>query len=732
MAKLPSAGDIVRQTPNPSSIPLQDTRTRAVDLTPMSEAADRVGRAISGAGQQVYNVQREQELQDARDREHLKQERDRMDNLRVEEAFNTLRDKQLDLTLGDNGYANLKGAQVVNAKTPILDQYPKMFDDAVTEVSSGLQTDAQREKFKMRADAAKVSFKSDLIRHAIGETDKFNDEVHAGTLATEERAAAANWFSPDALDKSKARIQAVTEDSYSDKPQEYKDAKLAESYQRINSAVVSQAIAAGKSDYAQQYMKANIDKMNVSDVIRYSSDISKAKEEAQIGAAVDSTMADLPQRINPNDSDRLTALVAKAESGNRDYNSRGEVVTSSAGARGRMQVLDSTAKNPGYGVVPAKDDSLEERARVGRDYLTAMIKNYDGDVTKALAAYNAGPDTVDNAMKSAKKDPTKNWAEFLPDETKKYVGKITSEYAAGDNPVEQPTILDIKKRVADKLQGAPRAVIEKAQAKAEAAYGDVKAAASQKSDSVLEDIQARVDSGEIKSYNDLTPTELTTLGGKRVSARTYIDAAGKREENLLELSPAATTQYYAMYTDPIALKNTSISDIMSMAGDLGHQRVNALLQKRAEYVNRPEAEKAATVDSDQFKSVAIKFGYDLKSDKAKKELILIKDRTEQAITDMQNQEKRTLTRDEKDKVIKRMMVEFPEVKAQYKGGFLSGKATTMSARGYQIENPQNIIVPDNIKQQIIASYATAGRSDLTDAEVRDVYAEYLMRNKGVK
>jgi hypothetical protein len=92
--------------------------------------------------------------------------------------------------------------------------------------------------------------------------------------------------------------------------------------------------------------------------------------------------------------------------------------TSPKGARGPMQVMPGTNRDPGFGVTPARDDSEEERARVGRDYLGAMVKRY-GDPAQALAAYNAGPGRVDAAI--AKHGA--NWLARMPAETRAYVNR---------------------------------------------------------------------------------------------------------------------------------------------------------------------------------------------------------------------------------------------------------------------------------------------------------------------
>ena len=83
-------------------------------------------------------------------------------------------------------------------------------------------------------------------------------------------------------------------------------------------------------------------------------------------------------------SPALLKAVVAAESG---FNSR---AISRAGAQGLMQLMPETAR--GLGVenpfVP------EENLRGGGTYLRALIDRY-GDLTRALAAYNAGPEAVD-------------------------------------------------------------------------------------------------------------------------------------------------------------------------------------------------------------------------------------------------------------------------------------------------------------------------------------------------
>jgi soluble lytic murein transglycosylase-like protein len=86
----------------------------------------------------------------------------------------------------------------------------------------------------------------------------------------------------------------------------------------------------------------------------------------------------------------LALAVAQQESGMRQFNATGGVLTSKAGALGVFQLEPATAQ--GLGVDPT---DTTQNIQGGVQYLAQLLGKYQGDVNLTLAAYNAGPGNVD-------------------------------------------------------------------------------------------------------------------------------------------------------------------------------------------------------------------------------------------------------------------------------------------------------------------------------------------------
>ncbi len=143
----------------------------------------------------------------------------------------------------------------------------------------------------------------------------------------------------------------------------------------------------------------------------------------------------------------LYSALLQQESGGRHTDASGNLITSSAGARGISQVMPGTGIDPGFGVTPLRDNSEAEYQRFGRDYLNAMLRRYGGDRAKALAAYNAGPGNVDKAIRRH----GDNWLNGLPEETQNYVPGVLNRMGGEGTPLPADT------RAGDPLRVDPMA-----------------------------------------------------------------------------------------------------------------------------------------------------------------------------------------------------------------------------------------------------------------------------------
>jgi Rod binding domain-containing protein len=144
---------------------------------------------------------------------------------------------------------------------------------------------------------------------------------------------------------------------------------------------------------------------------------AKKKIEVKSKPSVDtSTEAISPSRKSIDRLNKFDDIINKAsESFNIDKNLiRSVILTESAAnpkaisqanAKGLMQLIDSTAADMNVKNVWNPKDNIFG----GSKYLSKMLKKYDGDIEKTLAAYNAGPGNVNKYNGVPPFEETKNY-----------------------------------------------------------------------------------------------------------------------------------------------------------------------------------------------------------------------------------------------------------------------------------------------------------------------------------
>ena len=140
-----------------------------------------------------------------------------------------------------------------------------------------------------------------------------------------------------------------------------------------------------------------------------------------------------PQGAPPTAEDAAWRAMVHQESGGHQTDAQGRPLTSSKGATGIAQVMPRTGPEAAaYAGEPWDPDRFAHDAayneKIGRAYFHHLVQANGGDVAKAVAAYNAGPDKLARAVAQGG-----DWLKNLPAETRKYAANVAarSSHARG-------------------------------------------------------------------------------------------------------------------------------------------------------------------------------------------------------------------------------------------------------------------------------------------------------------
>lgn len=145
----------------------------------------------------------------------------------------------------------------------------------------------------------------------------------------------------------------------------------------------------------------------------YSESMAAAFRLKHLPSEINDAISQMSQKYNINPA--LIAAVIKAES---NFNPK---AVSSAGALGLMQLMPSTAKAMGV----EDPFNILENIEGGTRYLKNMLERF-GDVSLALAAYNAGPGSVEKYGGIPPYSETQNYVKKVSRYIDDYNGEQTS------------------------------------------------------------------------------------------------------------------------------------------------------------------------------------------------------------------------------------------------------------------------------------------------------------------
>ena len=386
--------------------------------------------------------------------------------VRVDAALNNVRAAQQQLTYDpQTGYLAQKGQAAIQPNAQgqgLQDQYGQKLQDAISGASDGLANDAQRQVFAREAANLSTQFNGQIQGHVLQEAKSFGLSTQQGTVDLATDAARRNWLQPLDGDKpnfidqqiESARAAVWKAGQINGTAANETAAKMQSVASGIHISDVFAALQNNRPDYAQAYLKRYGNDMDAGDLLKAQEAVKKDMDARSMVSNAQAVIGKYAPSFAPSTGDRVVQITRQSES-NGNAGAVGPAIPGQGTAKGDMQVMDKTNLDPGYGVRPAADNSPAERSRVGADYILALAKNYNGDMAKAWAAYNAGPGNVDKALQDA--GPQGDWMTALAKyqsaenhtQTVNYVTKNVAALNTGGGRPPMPTLQQVHQDVRD-------------------------------------------------------------------------------------------------------------------------------------------------------------------------------------------------------------------------------------------------------------------------------------------
>lgn len=512
--------------------------------------------------------------------------------LLTDNAVNKAKEAALRLAYDkDTGFTSLKGYDALNRPEgkPLADEYAGKFDETAKAISKELKNDDQRRAFAQQALGIRSSLYGQATQHESQEFRTYNLSTQEGTIKTETANIGLNYKDPDAVKTATERIKgAVAEQGMAlGKSHTWIEAAQYDAVSSAHAKALKNAMEDGNVVFADAYLKAHKAEIGPDDVLGIRGMITKEMDGRTAIAAAKDAMASVTPGFVATDLDRAKAIVKSLETGaGSGMKADGTMVegpqTRYGTAKGPMQVLDGTNKDPGFGVKPARDDSAAERTRVGQDYFEAMVKRYNGDLAQAYAAYNWGPGHLDAALKEAQATG-KSWLDLAPTQTQNYVHDGMAAYASGGGAPPTPTLADaLAKLDADPRVNGSRTRLDWARTELTARY-EATAKAKKQGDEDATANALRAVEANGGNYLTLPPSLRATIPPDKID--TVMNFADKVRGG----NTVTNLAVYQRLTDDKALKGMSDSQFYALRPELSPDDFKHFSEQRAKLLDPQKA-----------------------------------------------------------------------------------------------------------------------------------------------
>lgn len=652
----------------------------------------------------------------------------RANQLRVDDAIDKTLNEELRLTFdGEVGFQNLKGLAALERPSgkPMTEEYTEKFQQTISSIAQGLGNDAQREAFTREANKRVLRFRENAMRHVGNEFRTYAASVREGTIANRINEIGLNYNNPDVVNEAVDSIRAAAFDLAQQKglSATEAEAQARKFTSQAHMSAVTAALQNNNVKYADAYLKRYASQMDADDLLRAQGVMTKQLDAQLAVEVVNDVFREVAPAIDPSNIDRAFNILINTESNGRQFDKDGNPLTSSAGAIGIAQVMPDTAPEA---AALAGVEWDEERYKtdptynmqLGKAYFEKQLKDFDGNLAKAYAAYNAGPGTVSKAIKAAEKDgKPAEWLSYTRQfqseekhaETVNYVTKNMREFGSGGGGAgKRPTLYDVQQQVRDRVGTDSPERLQTALELAEKQYNaQTKAIAQREEQAVSDAMQALIQNGG--GYADLPIAIRSAIPTQKVGA--VIDFAKKLAAG--EDVKTDWQAYYELKANPQVLAQTNL---MALRDKLNDSEFRELVKEQQDLRSGGQTQMSALRSEEQLiKQYLTDAGFKSNAASYEKRVGQVWSAYTAQVRTQEAQMGRKLNPVEKEQTLARLMTTV-EVDGWWGNPQVPAAAVT---------DADGVVIPNSEREMIVSSLVKAGKP-ATDQNIRAVYLRSKM------
>lgn len=439
---------------------------KAMEVPDTGAQITQAGRALSNVGGMLEKVALDMQV--------------RVNATVVDDALNQAREAARRHTWGTQdgnggmtgGYRNVKGYDAIKRPSgkALDDEVHEAFQRDVQEiVRTKLTNPNQRAAFEQQANDIAAQLRQGAAIWQAEQFDRYHTGVYKGMVENLTQDFAR--LDPGDLASQRKAIEDIEAATATLAAHNGASAQELEVGQRAarGAAVASlfdQVMAEGKFDTAQALLNEWGGKIDANAATKM-----KLALDGQVEIILGEQMAEgvwnswAAPSYEAGDADRAfnVGVLGNETANQRQTDENGKVWVSSAGAQGIAQVMPGTAREvaaqlgrPELAELATKPTKEGEAANLllGKTYFNGLVTQFNGDVQKALAAYNGGPAylvggmvgrgdrrrRIEGALKWAAREG-RDWRDYpeFPKETRDYVTNAVSRIGAGEGRPARPS-----------------------------------------------------------------------------------------------------------------------------------------------------------------------------------------------------------------------------------------------------------------------------------------------------